>query len=174
MTNPDLPSIERLQEVCTSIRQASRSGIIVPTDDKDSILLECMSTTPGCEDIRVIEREGTDYLYSDRHMTRPYAELAARAWSNELLRVIAETVRSDSATYPRPTPATLFSAPPFRFSPQQISAALGVLAGGGAYADIGSVAASDGSQFLFSSTHMDRAQAQSLAEWFAVGHLQNP
>jgi hypothetical protein len=40
--------------------------------------------------------------------------------------------------------------------------------------DIRRLRASDGSVFLFSTNHLDPSYAASLAEWLAVGRLQNP
>ena len=128
----------------------------------------------GMDDIALIQEGGEAFLYSELHMTRSYAESAARAGSQDICRAIVQTVRSESRTYPRPTPLTAFSEPPFMFSKGLLDRAVQEISGNPDYADIRLVHSSDGSVFLFSSAHMDAAHAESLAEWIAVGHLRNP
>jgi hypothetical protein len=42
-----------------------------------------------------------------------------------------------------------------------------------AYEDICPMCTSNGDLYLFSSTHWNRAQAQAVAEWLAVGQQEN-
>jgi hypothetical protein len=128
----------------------------------------------GFEDIALIRDFGRAYLYSERHMTGQYAEAAARAQCEDVRHVIAETVRADSVTYPRPTSVEAFTEPPFLLSRKALTAVIDGISGDPKYADIRPLRASDGSLFLFSSDHLDPAYAESLAEWIAVGSLKNP
>ena len=162
---------EEIEKFASRIREASSRGSLLPYDGEE--LLE-VARAHGFDDLNLIGDGGITYAYSEQHMTRAYAELAARAGSDDLLHAIAETVRSDSATYPRPTPVAAFLERPFRFAPEQVDAALPALAAHSKYRDIQLIRASDGSRFLFSSNHLDSAHASSLAEWLAVGRFQNP
>jgi hypothetical protein len=125
-------------------------------------------------DITLVRAGDRAFLFSDQHMTRSYAEAAARSAAGDIRGLIAETVRQDSATYPRPTPVAVFSGPPFRLSAEQIASVVESLSGDADYPDVRVVHASDGSVFLFSSTHLKPAQAESLAEWIAVRQFENP
>lgn len=107
-------------------------------------------------------------------MARRYAETAAGVASGDIPLTIAETVRCESATYPRPTPVDTFKSMPFNLSCEQIDAATRIIFGDSRFADIGSVRASDGSVFLYSTAHLSLAQAQSMAERIAVGLHENP
>ena len=57
-------------------------------------------------------------------MTRRYAEAAVRAADGDQCAAIAETVRDESATYPRPTPIAMFLDAPFMLEPSDIERAV--------------------------------------------------
>jgi len=160
-----------IENFAVRVREASSRGAVIPCEGEE--ILE-LARARGFNDLALIHEEGRTYAYSEQHMTRAYAELAARAGSEDVLHAIAETVRSDSATYPRPTPVSAFCAKPFRFAPEQLETALLQLAAHPKYEDIQLVSASDGSRYLFSSNHLAAAHAASLAEWLSVGRFQNP
>jgi hypothetical protein len=107
-------------------------------------------------------------------MTRAYAEAAACAACGDNRYAIAQTVRGESRTYPRPTPLALFSEAPFLLPKEILDETVEAMLTDPDYGDIRRIQASDGSGFLFSSVHMDPAHAESLAEWMAVGHARNP
>lgn len=172
--------LERLEALATKVREASRSASVVGLDQvwtqsaDEYVKSGGAGAVSGFEDIAVVRDHGRAYLYSERHMTRQYAEAAATAQWEDIRHVIAETVRADSITYPRPTSVEAFSEPPFLLSPEALTAAIDVISGDPSYADIHPLRASDGSLFLFSSDHLDPAYAESLAEWLAVGSMNNP
>jgi hypothetical protein len=164
-------SSEELESFAGHVREASSAGEVVPLEGEDIVL---SARNSGSADLDLIREGGQVYAYSELHMTRRYAESAARARTEDLLKAIAETVRSDSETYPRPTPLAVFRNRPFLFTPEQLAAALEQFSAHPEYADIRLVISSDGSRFLFSSRHLDPAQAASQAEWLAVGRSINP
>jgi hypothetical protein len=164
-------SVEELESFAGHVREASSVGSVVPLDGEEIVHL---ARSSGFDDLTTIREGGQVYAYSELHMTHRYAESAARARSDDLLQAVSETVRSDSATYPRPTPVTIFGERPFVFSTEQMDAALEKFATDPNYGDIRMICASDGSRFLFSARHLDEAQAASLAEWVAVGRSSNP
>ena len=168
---------QRLQALATDVREASRSLRVVTLDEvwtgTEEEYLQASVLPAGCEDIAVIRDSGRVYLFSELVMTRPYAESCAQSRCDDKRHVIAETVRAESLTYPRPTPVSTFSEPPFLLSAETAAAAIAALTGDPDFADIQQLSASDGTPFLFSSTHLHPAQARSLAEWIAVDSLQN-
>jgi len=125
-------------------------------------------------DIEHVTSAGAALYYSTRSMTGRYAELKARAGRGDLAAAVAETVRDESATYPRPTPVAAFLEPPFNISPDALDGLVARVLADPASNDICLVEASDGSRFLFSTRHLDARHAASLAEWVAVGRGENP
>ena len=106
--------------------------------------------------------------------SRPYQSGAVCVTSGEAAAAIADAVRFDSSTYPRPTPVATFSAEPFGFSGTQIEEALARLAADARFADIQVLHASDGTRFLCCTDRMSPDHAQARAEWFAVGQFNRP
>jgi hypothetical protein len=176
---PDPTLLPRLEALAAKVRSASRAAGVVRLDDiwtgTEEEFLEAVRTEglSGFDDIALIRDAGRTYVYSSRRMTGEYALLAARADADDLRHAVAETVRSDSIIYPRPTPIEFFYGAPYFFSPEAVDAAVDGIAGDPQYADICQLRASNGALFLYSSDHMQSAYAQSLAEWAAVERHQN-
>jgi hypothetical protein len=170
---------EKLQALAHQVRESSAELRVVPLGhvwtgtEEEYLLAAGTEAMAGCEDIVCIRDGGRTYLYSERRMTRPYAEAVARTQCDDKRHTIAETVRADSLTYPRPTPLSSFSESPFRLSPETVAAAVEAFAGDPNFSDIEQICASDGTPFLFSSAHMTAPHARALAEWVAVESLQN-
>jgi hypothetical protein len=162
------------------VRGASRAGRLLPLEivwqgtAEDFVTWRQSPAKTVTDDVVLIRERGDAFLYSELFMTRSFAETAARAACKDICWAIAQTVRSDSQTYPRPTPLSAFREPPFIFPKETLDRALQDIPGNPEYADIRSVRSSDGAIFLFSSIHLNSVQAESLAEWLAVGHLRNP
>ena len=169
-----------LAGLAEKVRAASRAGVLVLLDDvwpggEEVLAARAESEwAVGFPDVTVIREGEKTYLFSERHMTRSYAEAAAQGASGDPMRIIAATVRSDSTVYPRPTQVAAFYDPPFLLSKTEVAAAIGRMRKDTQYADIRSVHASDGSEFLFSSNHLSCDQAAAMAEWTAVGRFDNP
>lgn len=153
------------------IRQASRAGRLVAAVDAG---IDGSQELAGFDDIVLLRCGEECYLYSDRFMSRSFAETAARIASGDPVRIVAESVRYDSATYPRPTPAAAFTGPPYGLTADQVQDALAAIAVEERYADVRTVRASDGSLFLFSADHIDPDRAAAMAERLAVGQFDNP
>ncbi len=168
---------QRLQAVATEVLEAARSSRVVALDEvwtgTEEEYLRASALPVGCGDIAVIRDSGRVYLYSEILMTRPYAESCAQSRCDDKRHVIAETVRAESLTYPRPTPVSAFSEPPFLLSAETAAAAIATFAGDPSFADIQQISASDGTPFLFSSRHLAPAHACALAEWIAVESEQH-
>lgn len=181
MSEPSAPSPEEAaRNLAHHVREASKRGELSrladvwPGTEEEFLALQHEAESYGLDDIAWVRDGGDLLLYSDIYMTGRYARTAALAVSGDVLRLIAETVRSDSATYPRPTPVETFAMQPFRLSPEAVTAAVEQLAADTQYDDIQSVRASDGSLFLFSTRSLEPPHARSLAEWKAVERFENP
>ena len=172
--------LETLAALADAVRQASLAGEVVGLyeiwegGEEMYNSLTASPATASVADIQLIRDGGEIFLFSDRHMTRAYAEAAVRAATGDHPRILAETVRSDSATYPRPTPIRTFLDPPYLLSLEDVIAAAERMRADARYSDIRFTRASNGDLFLFSSTHIDPAQAEAMAEWLAVGQFDNP
>jgi hypothetical protein len=172
--------IKRLETLAERVRQESRAGELVRLDEVWNGTEEEFAAQAGLPSARTVAdvqliREGTSgFLFSNRHMTRAYAESAARAAAGDPQHMIAAAVRFDSATYPRPTPIETFRDRPYLLSPEEVAAAVAFMEADAEFADIRPIQASNGSRYLFSLRHIDLAQAQAMAEWLAIGQFDNP
>jgi len=164
----------RLVALLERVRQASRDGAVLRLDEACGGDLGGAGEVVPVDDLTIVYEGRHAYLYSTRHMTRQYAETAARVAEGDIPRLIAEAVRADSATYPRPTPIGTFAEPPFGLAGDQITLALERILADPGFNDIRRVTASDGTLFLFSARHLEPEHAASLAEWLAVGRSNNP
>jgi hypothetical protein len=170
---------QRLQALATDVREASRSARVVALEDvwsgteEEYLRSIAFHAEAGCDDVALVRDSGRVYLFSQLLMTRPYAEACAQSQCEDKRHVIAETVRAESLTYPRPTSVATFGEPPFMLSTESVDAAIAAFAGDAAYDDIQAVSASDGTPFLFSTNHLTPAHARSLAEWIAVEREQH-
>jgi hypothetical protein len=177
MAGIDLKALEALAD---AVRKASLAGELMKLyeiwggGEEEYASLTGAAAAETIADIQLIREGGEVYLFSDRHMTRAYAEAAVRAATDDHPRILAETVRSDSATYPRPTPVSTFLAAPYRLSMEEVIGAAERMRVDARYADVCFTRASNGDLFLFSSNHMSQAQADAMAEWLAVGQFNNP
>jgi hypothetical protein len=172
--------IQRLETLAERVHQGSRAGELVRLDEVWNGSEEEFAAQAGSDSARTVAdvqliREGTTvFLFSSRHMTRAYAESAARAAVSDPPHMIAAEVRFDSANYPRPTPFETFRERPYLLSTEEITATVAIMEADEEFADIRQIQASDGSRFLFSLRHIDLVQAQAIAEWLAIGQFDNP
>ncbi len=177
---PDYDKPDSLEILAEKVRDSSRNRSILlleevwPGTEAEFIEWRQSQESTGTADIVLLREGARAILYSERHMTRAYAEAAACAACGDIRYAIAQTVRGESRTYPRPTPLALFGEAPFLLSKEILDEAVEAMLTDPDYGDIRRIQASDGSGFLFSSVHMDPAHAESLAEWMAVGHMRNP
>jgi hypothetical protein len=169
-----------LSEIAGAVRHASLSGDLVELGavwqgtEAEFLGLFSESRGLGFVDLVLIKEGKRAFLYSENYMSRQYAEAAGRAASANTLELIAEAVRYDSTTYPRPTPSDTFACKPYGLSAAATATALAEMSCDPRYADIKLTRASNGSLFLFSSDRLSPSHAASLAEWLAVGQFENP
>ena len=93
---------------------------------------------------------------------------------NDICRAIAEAVRFDCQTYPRPYKVAMLAQPPYHFEPEQVTAALTAMETHPDYADIRAVESSNAEPYLFSERFMSYGKAYGLCEWLEVEQYQNP
>jgi hypothetical protein len=126
------------------------------------------------EDIRMMTGSTERYYFSDRSMTPAYARYLYRVAERDAERLIAETTRDESKTYPRPTLLETFMEPPFSLSQTELDEAVLSMLAKPEYADIQCTEASNGARFLYSTNYLGAVHAESLAEWIEVGQKENP
>jgi len=139
--------------------------------EASSILEEALNRN---EDLQ--ERKGKDGLsryYSSLAMSEAYATLLTRK-EEDLLLMMAEIIRENSAIYPRPVPLDLFMGSPFDLTQEQIFECLKKMEQQAEYQDIAQTTTSIGTIFLYSNRHLDPGHASMLAEWLDVGQANNP
>jgi len=118
-------------------------------------------------------QDGARSYYSSNFMTEAYARILLQKQGDHL-RLIAETVRDNSALYPRPVPLDIFTQPPFELTQQEILNDLERMEGKEEYRDIVPTRTSTSRVFLYSTLHLEPDHASMLAEWLDVGQSNNP
>jgi hypothetical protein len=183
---PSPEETERLNAVAEEVRRASQEARLLPLAElaagfapEEPERLGELVRLPAEEGIRpadlaLVSEAGVEYLYSETYMTRQYADTAALVASGDPGRLIAETVRFDSATYPRPTPMATFAYEPYGLTADEVARAVGQISQDPQYTDIQTTMASDGARYLYSKAHLVKELADSLAEWDAVGQFNSP
>ena len=126
------------------------------------------------DDIKLMRGSRDCYFFSERSMTAAFALHLYRIAENDPSRLVADTVRDESRTYPRPTPLDTFTQPPFSMSHAELDKIIASMAGNSAYADIRPTTASNGERYLYSAKHLADGHAAGLAEWASVGEKENP
>jgi hypothetical protein len=125
-------------------------------------------------DLKEVAAQGGDRsYYSSDFMTEAYARILLQK-QGDRLPLIAETVRENSALYPRPVPLDLFTKSPFGLTQQEILSELERMEGKEEYRDIVPTTTSTSRIFLYSSLHLEPDHASMLAEWLDVGQSNNP
>ena len=122
---------------------------------------------------KLVDRDGSWRYYSSHFMTEAYAMILLQTLGDHL-RLIAETVRQNSAVYTRPVPLDIFMEPPFDLTRQEVLSHLERMAAEEEYGDIMLTTTSASRVFLYSTLHLEREYASMLAEWLDVGQSDNP
>lgn len=180
-----LPPEEAWARIAERVRTDSRELVrltavdslpeLLPEVDPESIqaVLAGMFDAEEYGDVRPIETtSGATFLYSETGMTSKYAEILARIEQNDPCAAIADTVRSDSKTYPRPTNVSLFKQRPFRMTADELDIVIPRTVE--TYDDIKLIQASTGAVYLYSDRYMKTALAKSHVQWLEVEQYENP
>ncbi len=142
-----------------------------PAEEVGDILKKVVD---GSEDLHELAaQDGSRRYYSSHFMTETYAMILLQKLGDPL-RLIAETVRENSAVYPRPVPLDIFTQPPFDLTRQEVLNDLERMAAEEEYRDIAPITTSASRVFLYSTLHLEPEYASMLAEWLDVGQFNNP
>jgi hypothetical protein len=178
-------------EIAARIRQSSKEGQLAsesdllpdlegrvaspPAGDSPADPVNRIESVMGrCEDLKAIAApDGSRRYYSSRFMTLAYATILLQK-EGDHKRLMAESIRENSAVYPRPLPVEIFTRPPFSLSPDEIARHLERMAEEEEYRDIASTTTSASRVFLYSTLHLEPDHASMLAEWLDVGQFENP
>lgn len=123
--------------------------------------------------IKLLQGRLTYYLYDSTEMTDTFANWAFMAAEQNDAVTLVTLAREESRTYPRPMPADSLKNNPFRFDDARIEAAWQEAHESGDYPDVEVAFASNGERYFFSTDHLSRAYAESLAEWASVERYRN-
>jgi len=136
--------------------------------------VDTLNNNHDYSDIKTIKGSADAYYYSSKGMTEGYAKIAARIEDKDILRTIAETVRSDSRVYPRPTDLVMFYAPPFHYSKEEVRDSIKRMKEVDEYRDIQESKASNGVVYIYSNNFLSKAHADSLTEYIEVIQKEMP
>ena len=145
----------------------SREGDDLSFDDA---LSEAIQENP---DLRVVyDANQHAFYHSIDFLSHTYARILVLKATPALM--MADTIRDNSARYPRPVPLDLFEQTPFDLSPEIIQISLREMASENPYRDIAATTSSEGRVYLYSSDFLSHDHATHLAEWEDVGYLCDP
>jgi hypothetical protein len=172
--------------VAEAIRRSSEAGRFIPHSELLKKLIERNLLMPGGEesepafetvikktreenqDIRAIpDRDGTPRYYSSRFMSETYCGILLKKEGDPLV-LIAESVRENSALYPRPVSLEMFG------NPAEVDSCIVQMAGRDEYKDIEKITTSAEGVFLYSTSYLEPGHAAMLAEWLDVGQFDHP
>ncbi len=121
---------EEFVNLACRIRNESASGNPVMLEEvwqgTEAEFLAMLSEhgSDGFCDLELIRRGRNIFVYSEKNMSRAYAEAAAGASCSSVPDLIAEAVRYESAAYPRPMAIEAFTCKPYSLPAEEINAAL--------------------------------------------------
>ena len=122
--------------IAAMIRQWSKSGRLIselelrrqfieghqspfpgPDDDMQPTLAGALQQHDDLHELRL--DDSARYYYSSQDMTQGYASMLLQK-QGDPARLIAEVVRENSVSYPRPVPLDMFTHPPFDLTREQV------------------------------------------------------
>lgn len=151
----------------------SASPFNLPEDALDDACCE-MKTNPDYGDIHTLAGKQTRYYYSSNVMTENYARMLMLVAEDDTCQLIAQVVRFESETYPRPYKLNMLTKMPYLLAKEQMDTALELMEKTPEYQDIGRVVASNDEPYLYSNRFMSYGRAKGLCEWIEVEQFENP
>jgi hypothetical protein len=146
-------------------------------DDKKKIASKAVQgllSDKAFGDIVEMVGQKSRYYYSTKSMSSNYAKLLMLVEEKDRCTMIAEVVRFENLTYPRPYPVEMLQYAPFFMSKEEVGVAVAALGAAKGCEDILPVSASNDALYLYSSKHMAQAIAKGLCEWIEVEQFENP
>lgn len=183
--SPDYDDVRKIRDAADYIRSESINGRLVEINilkdvmdmETDAIppLMKRLADIPDFILLKsVSDEKGTVYWYSGNDMTDRYAHILAGLKQKNLLQIIAETVRYESETYPRPTRVDLFLEKPYSMEYETLMDLMDGLGSESEYHDLRLTRASNGVTYLYSDRYLSGFHAAKLAEWHAVQQYESP
>ncbi|MGM3188011.1 YdhW family putative oxidoreductase system protein [Musicola paradisiaca] len=181
-TDEPLPAFMALAEYIrqSSLREelVARSTLAEPpfalTPEQAAQQLAEIQASEACTDIRCIAQDEEAYYYSGRSISDNYARILACIRHQDICRTVAESVRFECRTYPRPYQLRMLQLAPYNLDNATIDSALAAIARTDEFRDIHTVLASNGTVYLYSDRFMSSGKAQGLCEWLEVEQYENP
>jgi hypothetical protein len=175
---------EKIKLVANLIRENSREGKFTkymelssePINIEEKSINEIMESLKSSDDYKdIVELKGNKgkYLYSNSKMTSNYAKIRLMIEEKDLLKLFVDTVRYNSKVYPRTTALCSFYDEPFNFTEEIKSDILKQIKENSEYEDIKETTVSNGKVCLYSTKHLSKDHAESLAEWIEVGQYES-
>lgn len=170
-------------EAAAEIRRCSAEGTLVSEaalleflggEENEDVLSRLKEENEWIELGVLLDKEKNEWYYSRTEMLPAYAATLLRVKDEDLLALIADTVRNESKTYPRATRVELFEGPPYRLTKEVLETVLQEMEGMREMEDIQRTRASNGTEFLFSTRHLTPFYAGKLAEWEEVESREIP
>jgi hypothetical protein len=152
-------------------RLSEQSGRSLQAEEFESLLGKAVAENEEINEL--VAGDGSRHYYSSQFMTGVYAGILLNM-QGDPLQLIAQTVRQNSADYPRPVPLDLFMQAPFGLTLQEIQGILERMATLEECRDIARTTTSASREFLYSTLYLESAHASMLAEWLDVGQSENP
>ena len=114
-TSPESIVADFIRQHSASGQPVARSVFLLPpysVPESDlATLLDAMCQHASDADILCIQGAEDTYFYSTQTMTANYAEMCVQVVENDICRAIAEAVRFDCQTYPRPYKVAMLAQP---------------------------------------------------------------
>lgn len=176
------------QTAVSMIRQESRAGRLISGFEILQRLADQRRVTPQEEELAGLLKSAlvanedlhelaagssSPHFYSSLFMTGAYAQILLQK-RGDPLRLIAQTVRQNSADYPRPVPMDLFTQTPFDFTLHHLRELLERMETAEGFGDIAQITTSTSRVFLYSTRYLEAGHASMLAEWLDTGQSENP
>ena len=134
----------------------------------ETVLAEVLKGQYGIEDLT--SWDSKHYYHFSPLLSASYARLLST--QNNPYEQILDTVRESSRVYPRPVGVFTFEFAPFRIDPTVIQDVLDRIAEDPNVKDIRVTVTSAGTVYLYSSTYLEDAMADFLAEEMDQGEAQ--
>ena len=153
----------------TTANTFNTSVVDVLGSDKVEVNLAEMLEDDRYQDIKsLVTVTGAAYLYSERYITKNYAQILLGVAANDPSDTITEMVREDSRFYRRPTNTELFKEPVFNIDPDGLETHIAHILEQAKFKDIKQMHASTEACYLYSNRYIDEARASKLVKRIEV------
>lgn len=136
-------------------------------------LLANSATDDAMLSIALVKGSKDVYYYDSGLMTQRFATVQSLIEDKDILATVAAAARHDCKVYPRPLRVQVLLGGPYFYSEDEVLGALARMNGREEYADIATVAASNGKLCIYSTTFMSKKYAQALCEEMEVTWQMN-